>query len=85
MKSYTYTTQDGSFAVGITWNPSRSILRIESGPDETPQEMIAEWQGLSGWGARDAIRMHATYMIGTPEMILESLEALGLPIFKTEA
>ena len=77
MKNYNETI-DG-FTLKITWNANRAVLRIESGPVEEPQEMIAQFEGLSEWGAQAATVLWVRDMIDGGRDLAPILQALGLP------
>jgi hypothetical protein len=79
MKTYTHTDSTFNFSISISWSEERSILRIESGPSDEPQEMIAQFEGLSEHGAKEAVKLWVRGMIDGGHPIAPILEALNLP------
>jgi hypothetical protein len=77
MKKFRF--DDGDFRVNVTWIPDRSIIRFESGPCDNPYEMVVEFQGVSSWGARQAVQQQLTHWIGLSYLVKHCLAALGLP------
>lgn len=70
---------DGGFRVQVLWHEGWRYLRMESGPVESPQEMMVTYQGLTPYGARDAVSYHLMQIVGVDSHKLgEIFDKLGL-------